>query len=208
MKELIEMNYVKNNLDPAWFVQDPIDYEYKIYTLLAFLKNTEDNIENGYWFPDYEILEKRYTDIELFYKCYSKGNRIDLFKSIYEFSKSSEEHQEIIKTIEAGYTLIKDSYFKAQDKLDYILSKMKIFNRTTDKRKSPIYFVQSCGTNIVETYKVGKSSIEPLGSFYARSYSFLTTEENYVQIISEIAISSEKCLIPLARKFIKEGDYF
>ena len=66
MKEIVEIGYIKNELSPSWFIEKPIDFEYKVYQLMAFLKNCGDNVHNGYWFPDFEIIEKRYKDIESF----------------------------------------------------------------------------------------------------------------------------------------------
>ena len=85
---------------------------------------------------------------------------------------------------------------------------LKVFNKISDRRTSPIYYIESCGTGIIHKYKVGKSSIQSLGSFHCDNFGWLKDEENYVQVISDIAIDHERCIIPITRKLIELGDYF
>jgi len=212
MKEIAEVTYIKNELSPSWFIEKPIDFEYKVYQLMAFLKKCGNNVNNGYWFPDFEIIEKRYKDIESFKESseiiYANKHDKELFDYIYDLPNNSNEYAQVTRIVEFGYNVIGNMYYELRAHMEYIIANIKIFNKIKNKRKSPIYFIESCDTGIIEKYKVGKSSIINLGTFHSNNYSFLNNEENYIQIISNISIDAERCLIPIARNLIKSGDYF
>ena len=44
MSNIIEVEYIKNDLSPSWFIEGSIDFESKVYTLMA-LKKVENNIQ-------------------------------------------------------------------------------------------------------------------------------------------------------------------
>lgn len=212
MKEIIEMDYVKNDLESSWFIQKPIDFEHKVYHLMAFLKKAEENIYNGYWFPEYEIIEKRYKDIESFIESsqivyVNKADR-EIFEYIYDLPKGSGELTEIQKIAEFGYKVLGNIYYELKAHMEYIIANLKVFNKITDRRKSPTYFIECCESGIIEKYRVGRTSIEHLGTFHCNNLGWLNDESNYVQVISNICIDTERCLIPIARKLIEMGDYF
>ena len=66
MNDIIEVEYNENYLPATWFVEGPIDFEHKVYVLMHFLKKCEENINNGFWFPDFELLAERFRDVESF----------------------------------------------------------------------------------------------------------------------------------------------
>lgn len=212
MKELIEVDYIKNDLKPSWFIEQPIDFEYKVYTLMAFLKRAEENIYNGYWFPEFDIIEKRFKDIESFKESsdvvYANTVDKELFEYIYDLPKNSVEYAEVIKIAEYGYSVLGDIYYELKSHIDYLIANMKVFNRIKDRRVTPTYFIEKCDSGVVEKYKVSKHRIESHGSFQSDNYAFLLDEENYVQVISDISIDSDQCLIPITKKLIELGDCF
>ena len=97
-----ELGYIENGLSSSWFVENPIDFEHKLYVLMSFIKNAETNINNGYWFPEFTIIEERYKDLCSFIEnskiSMNKSNK-PLFDYIYDLPNNSNELLEINKII-------------------------------------------------------------------------------------------------------------
>jgi hypothetical protein len=211
MSNIIEVEYIKNDLSPSWFIEGSIDFESKVYTLMAFLKKAENNIYHGHWFPDFEIIENRYKDLESFIESseivYSRQSDRKLFEYIYDLPENSVKMAEINKIAMFAHRVFGEIYYELKARLDYLIDNIKVFNKIKDKRVKPIFYIEQSDSDIIESYTVGKKVVNN-GYFYADSYNFLYEESNYVQIISDICISSERCLIPIARRLIESGDCF
>ena len=211
MNDIIEVDYIKNDLSPSWFIQGSIDFESKVYTLMAFLKKAENNVFYGHWFPDFETIENRYKDLESFIESseivYSRKSDKKLFEYIYDLPQDSAKIAEINRIALFAHKVLGDIYHELKAHLEYVIANIKVFNKVKDRRIKPTYFIEQCDSHVIESYTVGKKVVNN-GAVYADNYNFLHNETNYVQIISDISISSERCLIPIARRLIQSGDCF
>jgi len=201
---------LKNELSSTWFARGVIDFERKIYELLSYLRDVKRNVENGFFFPDYYELEKRYKDLESYIESseivYAKKEDKELLEYIYDLPQNSEEITEINQIVYIAHTLIGNLYYEIKNQIQYIIANMKVFNKISNRRFSPVYFIEKNDSYIVEKYKVGKSKVESLGAVHISSYNFLHDEENYVHILSDLVVDTESTLIPIVKKLIESGD--
>lgn len=212
MNDVITVEYIENNLSPTWFVENPIDFEHKYYILMAFLQRYEKNFDAGFVYPDYEIIEQRYKEILSFLEnSNNMSNKTvenkKLLEYIYSLPKTEKEKAEIDKIANHANKILCDTFYDLKSYVEYIITTLKIVNKIKDKRVKPIYYIEKGETKIVEKFIVGKTSIESLGSMNCESYSFLFNEQNYIHIISDLSLDSERCIIPMVRTLIQSGDY-
>ena len=179
-------------------------------TVDSYLRDVKQNIDNGFYFPDYYEVEKRFQDLESYIECskivYAKKEDEELLKYIYDLPQSSDEHTEIDQIVYIAHTLLGNLYYEIKNKIQYIISNMKVFNKISNRRLSPTYFVEKNDSYIVEQYKVGKNKSESKGCIMIDTYNFLHNEDNYVHVLSDVVIDTESTLIPIVKKLIESGD--
>ena len=206
-----EINIIKTNLSSTWFARGVIDFERKIYELLSYLRDVKQNIDNGFYFPDYYDLEKRYKDLESYMESseivYANKEDEELLKYIYDLPENSDEINEINQIVYIAHTLIGNLYYEVRNRIQFIVANMQVFNKISNRRYTPTYFVEKNDSYVVEKYKVGRKKTEPLGSIHIDSYNFLHDEVNYVHVLSDLVVDTESTLIPIAKKLIESGDY-
>jgi len=97
------------HLSSTWFIDSPLDLEYKQYVLLDYLQDVKNNFEQMKLFPYIMDLKYQYSNLESFLKSreiiigsMAKIKSADLrrMELVYEFPEDSKEMTEIVSIIE------------------------------------------------------------------------------------------------------------
>lgn len=186
-----DANYIPNELSNTWFIESPIDYEYKYYKLMAYLQRLETNIENGYLFEEFTQLEKRYKDLESFNNSFEivdkSKNSEKLFNYIYNLPPDSKYVNEVKSIVKMALEKIIIVYVDVVNKITNLYNKTKIIRSSiVDKRKKINVYVEKCNCGIFEMFELSKSGkIEHKG--HIENDPTFNSNENIIVIKSENA---------------------
>ena len=116
MSELLPLN---------WYSAEPIDFEHKEYTLLAYLQKVENSFHNRDLSPHLLHLEKMIDELTMFLACYKKiRTDFDTNRFVYfENRKLEGENNHLIIEIKE---IVEFSIPQVQTRINY---GYKIFNK-------------------------------------------------------------------------------
>ncbi len=106
-------------LTENWFIEGLQDFEYKKYTLLAYLQGVQERFNQTHLYPAFSELIVHYRNLVEFQdsnrsfldnlKKSFRGINLENLKVEYESAKEDERMQEVISVVEYALPLIKDS---------------------------------------------------------------------------------------------------
>lgn len=184
-------NYIPNELSNTWFLESPIDYEYKYYKFMAYLQRLEQNIKNGYMFEEFVQLEKRYKDLESFHSSFQivdkSKNSEKLLNYIYNLPDDSLFVEDIKKITKMALDKMLLVYIDILDKITNIYKNTKIIrNSIIDRRKNINIYIEKCNCGIFEIFQLSKSGkIKYIG--HTENNPNNNSNENLIIIESENA---------------------
>ena len=198
----IDKNYNSNILENTWFVQKPIDDEHKHWKLLAYLQRADENIKNGFLFPEYLTIEKRYKDLESFISTFEIVNKDKesekLFNYIYELPGTAKELKEIDSIVNRSIKTLKRKYLELTATITFLGDHINIVRQDIlDGRKNVHVYVEMCNCEIIEHYTISKKGIiDYKGSFHSDVEFVDDTENNVIEIKTDIALHSKGVILP------------
>ena len=113
-------------MDLDWIIQEPIDFEYKQYILLDYIKKTGEKLENFALYPSFQQLTLHYTSLS---KVLDNGQYITLSREPEENDdeillsdlvfndinhRNMEETKEILKVASYSHSKIKELFMIAK----------------------------------------------------------------------------------------------
>lgn len=194
----------KFQLDPSWVYQDPIDFEHKKYTLLAYLQKLDKRFDELKIYPDFvelslhlanlQSLSKENTMLTINKKFSSMDDEI-LFKELIPLRPPKlEDHlqKEIDKTVKysgqkiyEAFNIAKSLWNIVHDSISVHIKKNK--NRIEDGRGFIYYIRKSNDTTLIWEYEIrkDKSPNSTNKTYLNFIYSGDTLEKSFSQIIDE-----------------------
>lgn len=194
-----DKKYIPNFLPNTWFVQEPIDLEHKHWKLLAYLKRLDENIKKGFLYPEYELLKKRYKDLESYLSTCEIVNKDKesekLFSYIYDMKNVNIE--EIEEIVENSLSALQVKYFQLKTVIKFLNQEIKITNKQLrDGRKKLNIYIEMCNCSIVEHYTISKSGhIDYIGSFHIDFFED-NLQDNIIEVKTTTALNSKGIIIP------------
>lgn len=197
----IDKGYIKKDLKNVWFLENPIDLEYKYYILMDFLQTTEKNIDNGYLYKEYVKLNNIYADLQCFQTSYDIVNKSKesekLINYIYNLPSTSKELQEIEAIVNKSLDLVSGTYNYVLGKITELYDNMKIEEvHIRDGRKPLNFFIQKGDFGIFEVFELKKSGLVIEKS--PMYISEVTYPDNYMVIKSNFAFNSIGAILPMS----------
>jgi hypothetical protein len=202
----IDNNYNNKQLSNIWFIENPIDVEYKYYILMDFIQNVEKNVQKGYLYKEYIKLNNIYKDLQCFKTSFDIVNKDTqsekLIKYIYNLPPSSDKVKEIIKTVDKSLELVSDTYMFLLNKITEFYDNAKVTETfITDRRKSIYFYIEKCNSGIYEIFELKKSGIVIDKGFCNKSEK--PEPDNFIIIETNFAYNSIGTTLPFS---IYEGD--
>jgi len=153
-------------MDTLWFINSEPDFEREQWTLLAYLRDAEVDLEESRLEPFYTDLKRRLQDIECFLttrtliSTLTKAER----KRLTEFNERDDdckENQEVFGIVRWGQKKLKDIKKEYNSAWRTVESSFNIFyvgDKPTVKIDKGVLFIRYAGSNITEVYKFWKEN--------------------------------------------------
>jgi hypothetical protein len=210
-------------LNKGWLIEDPIDFEYKKYILLAYEKKTRGRFRDRLLYPDFTdiISNKNYIDvfIDNIYK-FENGKKeivgIDMMeqKIIYRSLLNDSSLDDIVETAKFAKSIFDDLFLSYSKLYDEIESKIKIDGSIISQFSLYLgYIVIDDSTNEKKYYdyniekKFTPDEMYVLELTETSEAAFFKNrfQKNYFNIIVPTKENFESTVKPiLKRKFIKQ----
>lgn len=202
-KSYTDEKYVENELPNTWFIETPIDLEYRYYKLKAYIQRLKKNCSDGYIFNEFITLEARYKDLESFLNTseivHEDKESKKLFKYIYNLPETSTHFQEIINISKMGMKELKDVYLDVISEITNVYNHTKILRvDISDKRKNINVYVEKCNCGIWEHYIITKSGTVKECEITEKDPLF--NKENIIVIKTSKAMNTIGSIIPFTLK--------
>jgi hypothetical protein len=187
-------NYLENNMNRTWFIEEPIDEEHKYWKLLAYFQRMDINIKNGYMISELFSFSRLYQDMREFVENNKLKNQDEQTKTIFEniYKKANTEIKNEIESIAvSSFVHMSDKYKEIKKMLSLYNDNINIVRQNfPDKRKNTTYYIEKCNCGILEKYILHKNNKLVYDSDLPKQDLQLTNEINYILIESNLAFNS------------------
>lgn len=194
----------KFQLDPSWVYQDPIDFEHKKYTLLAYLQKLDKRFDELKIYPDFVELSLHLANLQsiskentilTINKNFSSMDDEILFKELIPLRPpklEDNQQKEIDKTVKYSGQKIYEAFNVAKSLWNIVHESISVHirknkNRIEDGRGYIYYFKKNDGTTLIWEYEIKKDKVhnETNKTFLNFIYSGETLDKTFIQIIEE-----------------------
>ena len=171
-------------MDTLWFINPAPDFEREQWTLMAYLRDAESDIDISKLEPFHSDIKRRLQDLECFFSTRTVVTSLTedektLLSGFNKRSDESHENQEILKIAKFGQEKLQVLQKVYHNKWRQIESSFNLFyigEKPNVKIDKGIMFIRYAGSHITEVYKFWKENGKAILSHLEYS------DEEYVDI--------------------------